>query len=83
MTKTSPKQYTVRGVTGALDKAIRARAKRDQVSVNRLLLAELEKSFLGGEQKADFSKYVGVLEPDPEFDKILKDQRQIHWEDWK
>jgi hypothetical protein len=75
-------QYTIRGVPEALNRAIRARAKKKNVSVNRLVIDELTEKLMNG-KKRDLSDLVGKWVDDPEFDAVIASQRQIDWDMWK
>jgi hypothetical protein len=76
-------QYTVRGVPAEVDRALRERSKRQNVSINQVILDELTKATIGRRQVADFSDLVGRLQPDPLFDEIVESQRTIDPGDWK
>ncbi len=72
-------QYTIRGVPAEADSALKQEAKRQNRSLNQLLIDELSKLATSATQKADFSDLVGRWTPDPGFDEILASQRQIDW----
>ena len=75
-------QYTVRGVPDDVDRALRERAVRQNMSINQLIIEELTKATIGRRKAADFSDMVGRWNPDTEFDAIIEGQRDIHAEDW-
>lgn len=76
-------QYTIRGIPGEVDRVLRRKAARLNLSLNQLVVEELTRATVGQTAKADFSDLVGRWEPDPEFDKIVRSQRQIDWKKWK
>jgi hypothetical protein len=84
MKKARTTQYTIRGVSAELDRALRRKAKERKCSLNRLVIEELTSSSLPPvKPKSDFMQFVGTWEPDPAFDQALEEQRQIDWEMWK
>ena len=76
-------QYTVRGIPPEVDKALRERAKADKKSINQVILDALTQATVGRRKYRDLSDVCGAMEPDPEFDRLLDEQRQIHPDDWK
>ena len=78
-------QYTIRGIPPEFDQALRRKAHDKRISLNRLLVEELiEVTGLTGERKYRSLKAVaGSWSDDPEFDRILEEQRQIDWSLWK
>ena len=76
-------QYTIRGVPREIDKALRKKAARKKQSLNQLILDELSAATGARKRRVDFSDLVGTWGPDPEFDKILEEQRQIDPDMWK
>ena len=76
-------QYTIRGIPLEVDRALRQKASRRKVSLNRVILDELTEATVGAKPKADFSNLVGRWKADAAFDKILASQRRIDREQWK
>ncbi len=76
-------QYTVRGVPGEVDRALRERAAMQNKSINQVILDELTKATIGQRQIADFSDLVGQWQPDAAFDSAIETQRSVDPEDWK
>lgn len=76
-------QYTVRGVPGEVDKALRKKAVERGQSLNQTILDELMAATAVRPKRADFSDLVGVWVPDPLFDEIMAEQGQIEWDMWK
>ena len=75
--------YTVRGVPGEVDEALRRKAKRAKKSLNRLIVEELTSATVGKGKKADYSDLVGRWKKDLGFDQTIASQRQIDWDKWK
>ncbi len=78
-------QYTIRGIPREVDQALRKKAHERKISLNRLLVAELTNAAgLSGERKYRSLKGIaGTWEEDPEFDRVLEEQRRIDWSLWK
>lgn len=78
-------QYTIRGITEALDRAARERAEREGVSLNQVLVRALQ-SALGVEAepsvKRDLSDIAGQCSIDGETRSFFEVQRQVDPEDW-
>lgn len=72
-------QYTVRGIPREVDRVLRRKARQRRISLNQLLVEEL--SAIGGGARAQrlrsLDQLGGVWQEDPEFDRILNEQRQI------
>ena len=79
----SPVHYTIRGVPPEVDRALRQKAARQKLSLNRVVLLELTRASIGNTAKADFSDLVGKWQPDPGFDEVIASQRQIDPDKWK
>lgn len=82
-TKAKPIQYTIRGVPAEVDRVLRRRAADRRQSLNQVIVDELAAATQTAKRHADFSDLVGKWVDDPEFDKILSEQRQIDWEMWR
>jgi len=86
--KSNPKaiQYTIRGVSEALDQAIRQRAVLEGKSLNEILIAILEHG-LGPEgtpkKYRDLDFIIGTWVEDPAFDEAIAAQDQIDEELWR
>ena len=76
-------QYTIRGVSSEVDRALRQKAAHRNQSLNQVILDELTAATIGSPKKADFSDLVGQWAPDPEFDEIIATQRRIDPDRWK
>jgi hypothetical protein len=86
MKKARTHQYTIRSVPEDVDQALRKKARAVGKSLNDVVLEALSRETgASGEPKRyhDLDFLIGSMEPDPEFDKILEEQRQIDWEQWR
>jgi len=80
------RQYTIRAVPADIDRALRQKARAAGKSLNEAVLEILAKETRGaGEPKLyhDLDHLAGTMNPDPEFDKFIEEQRQIDWELWR
>ena len=75
--------YTIRGIPGEVDHALRMKAAQRKQSLNRIVVDELTRALIGKPVKADFSDLVGKWLPDPEFDAVIASQRRIDADKWK
>lgn len=80
------RQYTLRAVPAAIDAELRQRARREHKSLNAVILEALRRGLgpSGGpvvHNDLDFA--IGTWVEDPEFDKIIAEQRTVHPDDWK
>ena len=79
-------QYTIRGVSKTVDRALRRRVREEQKSLNQVLLESVERG-LGLEaspkvfRNLDF--IVGTWVEDPEFDAALAEQDVVDEEQWR
>ena len=85
MPANSDVQYTVRGVPREVDQVLRRRARQRGISLNRLLVEEISTAG-GGLQERRYRRLKdlgGRWQDDPEFDRILAEQRRIDRKLWK
>jgi hypothetical protein len=79
-------QYTLRQVPREVDSALRRKAKQEGKSLNEVALEALSRG-AGIDQKPlenhDLDFAIGTWVEDPEFDKIIEEQRQIDPDMWK
>ncbi len=86
------KQITIRGIPSEIEKAIKNESKRKGLSLNKVIISFLEKTI--GIQKKKVAKTVSYHDLDhlagvwsktetDEFQRNLKDQRQIDEDIWK
>lgn len=81
----APVQYTIRGVPGDVDQALRKKAHQRKISLNRLLVEELT-AVTGTSPERTYRSLktlAGRWKRDPEFDRILQEQRQIDESLWR
>lgn len=79
------KQYTIRNVPEAVDRALRKLARANGKSLNETTLEALSTA-AGVEATArldEFRDIIGSWVEDPEFDRALEAQRQIDEELWR
>jgi len=84
------KAITIRNLPAAVERAVKDRARKDRLSLNRAVGVLLEEATGGSEGKKrvrhhDFDKYAGrwgKAEADA-FDAGLRDQRRVDRDDWK
>jgi plasmid stability protein len=78
--RTAKTQYTIRGVPASVDRALRARARREGRSLNDLALEALRASIGESHDAApyqDLDDLVATWEEDPEFDAAIREQDQV------
>jgi hypothetical protein len=79
-------QYTIRGISPAVDKALRRRAKASGKSLNEATLEALAEGVgLAGQprKRRDMSDLVGTWKPDKALLDALADQDRIDEEMWR
>ena len=78
-------QYTIRGIPREVDQTLRRRARQRGISLNRLLVEELSAAGGGGQSRRyrRLKDLGGRWQNDPQFDRVLKDQRRIDPGLWK
>jgi hypothetical protein len=81
-------QYTLRNVPAHIDRALRRLAKKQDTSINQLLLDILERVVTlaytdSKPEYRDLDALIGSWIEDPEFDGALKDQSQVDPDLWK
>ena len=69
-------RYTIRGVPAEVDRLLRRKAAQRKQSLNQLIVNELSLATVGARRREDFSDLVGQWTPDPEFDRVLAEQRR-------
>ncbi len=79
------RQYTIRGIPPDVDAALRRKAHRRKVSLNRLLVEELiQASGSRAQQKLrSLEGIAGRWQEDTEFDQVLTEQRRVDQDLWK
>jgi hypothetical protein len=86
MASRSGRQYTVRGVSEHLDRALRERSRREGSSLNDVVLEALEQ-YVGvpeePRERRDLDDLVGTWVEDTELDEALEAQRRIDEDLWR
>jgi plasmid stability protein len=72
-------QYTLRGIPPSVDRALRARARREGRSLNDVAVDALRAAVGEGGSLVhdDLDDLAGTWEEDPAFDAAIEDQRRI------
>ena len=86
MKKSRTHQYTIRSVPEDVDQALRRKARATGKSLNEVVLDALARDTGKADQPRkyhDLDFLIGSWVEDPEFDKILEEQRQIEPDLWK
>ncbi len=86
MKQPANKQYTIRGISEGLDKALRRRAESEGKSLNAVLVDSLHQAV--GQvslpvEYHDLDDLIGKWGEDPEFDRCLEEQDRVDVEIWK
>jgi len=78
-------QYTIRGIPREVDRALRKKAHLRKMSLNQLLVEELTNAAIASPNRLyrSVAGIAGRWQEDPEFDRILEEQRQIDWSLWR
>lgn len=79
-------QYTLRDVPPEVDRALRAKAKREGRSLASVALEALARgagASRPAQRRRDLRKIAGSWVEDPETDRVLADQRKIDRHLWK
>jgi hypothetical protein len=78
-------QYTIRGVPIEVDRALRRKAHQRKISLNQLLVEELTGAISSTAERKyrSFAGIAGKWQEDPEFDRILEEQRRIDEDMWR
>lgn len=83
--RTAKSQYTIRGVPAAVDRALRARARRERRSLNDVAKEALRASVGQGGDTAlyeDLDDLIGSWEDDAAFDDAIRKQDQVDASLW-
>lgn len=83
--KATVTQYTLRNVPDSVDRALRRRAKQQNLSLNALLLDVLRAATGEPEQARphdDLDHLIGSWQRDSETDRALSEQRRVVAGDW-
>jgi len=80
------RQYTVRDVPPAIDRALRQRAKQEGKSLNTVVLETLQEALgqaAGPKEHTDLDGLIGSWQEDPGFDRALQVFEQVDETLWK
>jgi hypothetical protein len=77
-------QYTIRGIPPDVDRALRRKARQKGISLNRFLVEELTAAGAGsqGRRYRSVASLGRRWKEDPEFERILAEQRTVDPELW-
>jgi hypothetical protein len=78
-------QYTLRNIPAALDRALRALARREGKSLNEVAVRALARAVGLGDmavRQRDLGDLAGTWQEDPEFDAALEDHDRIDESLW-
>jgi hypothetical protein len=78
-------QYTLRNIPPALDRALRALARREGKSLNEVAIRALARAVGLGDaavRQRDLSDLAGTWQDDPEFDVALAEQDRVDESLW-
>jgi plasmid stability protein len=80
----APRQYTIRNVPAAVDRALRQRAARSHRSLNDVALEALAQAAqVSVPGTADLEAFFGSWVEDPEVDEALAEQRKVDEDLWR
>ncbi|MDZ7794568.1 MAG: hypothetical protein U5P10_13015 [Spirochaetia bacterium] len=79
------RQYTVRNIPSALDRALREWARRRNVSLNQAIVDAIKRGIgMDKEQEhKDLDDLIGTWQQDEEFEQALSEQDTIEQELWQ
>ncbi|OGQ04589.1 MAG: hypothetical protein A3F82_11115 [Deltaproteobacteria bacterium RIFCSPLOWO2_12_FULL_44_12] len=80
------KQYTIRGISTTVDRALKQKAKTEGKSLNTVLVDSLTKAVGVSPETIifhDLDDLIGKWQEDPEFDRSLEEQNKIDPQLWK
>lgn len=79
-------QYTIRSVPEAVDRAVRHRARREDKSINAVIVEALALGLQldsGATEYTDLDHLVGTWQEDPAFDHAIADFERVDGDAWK
>ena len=80
------RQYTIRAVPTAIDRALRRRARQDAKSLNTVAIEALARGLeidARPVEHSDLDPLVGSWQEDPAFDRAVADFERVDEEAWK
>ena len=78
-------QYTIRAIPEAIDRAVRQRARRDEKSLNAVVVEAIARGLeldAGPAIHADLDHLIGSWQEDPEFDRAIAAFERIDDDAW-
>ena len=69
-------QYTIRSIPEAVDRAVRHRARREDKSINAVVVEALARGLdleAGSAEHADLDHLIGIWQEDPAFERVDAD----------
>ena len=79
-------QYTIRSVPEAVDRAVRHRARREDKSINAVVVEALARGLqldAGATEYTDLDHLVGTWQEDSAFDHAIADFERVDGDAWK
>ena len=79
-------QYTIRAIPDAIDHAVRQRAKREEKSINAVVVEAIARGLELDAKPAvytDLDDLIGTWQEDPEFDRAVAVFERIDEDVWK
>jgi len=79
-------QYTIRNIPRSLDRALRLKSRKEGKTLDQVVIEMLERGLQANERPAkfrDLDDLAGTWVEDPQFDRAIAEQDQIHPDDWK
>jgi hypothetical protein len=86
MKKNQSNQYTIRSIPNALDRQLRSEAKKNNVSLNEVVIETLKRGSGLGDTPVvydDLDVLIGTWKNDPGFDEAVSIQRSVELEAWE
>lgn len=79
------RQYTVRNIPSALDRALREWARQRNISLNKAIVDAIKRGIGMDEEQEhnDLDDLIGTWQQDEEFDKALSEQDTIEQDLWR
>ena len=78
-------QYTIRSIPEAVDRAVRRRARREDKSLNAVVVEALARGLdleAGPAGHADLDHLIGTWQEDPAFDRAVADFERVDADAW-
>ena len=80
------KQYTIRSVPAAVDRALRRRAKQEAKSLNTVVVEAIARGLAIDARQTehtDLDSLIGSWQEDPAFDRAVADFEKVDEQAWK